>query len=146
MKVTVLSGGVGGGRFLRGLVDVVDPAQLRLVTSRSHRSPATDAIVQRLGITQETVSGSVGIKVGMIADRRADLYVHLSDRSSAWDACAPDAILRAAGGVFVDLGGRSLQYGGTELKNQHGILACNRKAYERVQPIITEIARSTGLV
>jgi len=126
--------------------DVSDPSQLRLVTSRSHRSAATDAIVQRLGITQESVSGSVGLKVGLIAERRADLYVHLSDRSSAWDACAPDAILRASGGVFVDLSGRSIQYGSADTRNHRGILACNRKSYEKVQPIVTEIAHQAGLV
>lgn len=31
MKVTVLSGGVGGARFVRGLVDVVDPAEVTVI-------------------------------------------------------------------------------------------------------------------
>jgi len=58
------------------------------------------------------------LKVGWLGERRADLYVHLSDKTSAWDACAPEAILRAAGGVFVDLGGSSIEYSGTELANK----------------------------
>jgi LPPG:FO 2-phospho-L-lactate transferase len=33
MKVTVLSGGVGGARFLRGLVDAVDPADVTAVVN-----------------------------------------------------------------------------------------------------------------
>ncbi len=126
--------------------DVADPSKLRLVVSRSHRSAATDALVQKLGITQEQPSGSVGLKVGLIGERKADLYVHLSDRSSVWDACAPEAILRAAGGVFTDLAGRQIQYGTTELKNAHGLLACNRKAFEKVLPAVSEIARGAGLI
>ncbi|MDQ3031050.1 MAG: 3'(2'),5'-bisphosphate nucleotidase CysQ [Myxococcota bacterium] len=126
--------------------DVSDPSKMKLVVSRSHRSAETDAIVQRLGITQEAASGSVGLKVGLIAERKADLYVHLSDRSSAWDACAPDAILRAAGGTFTDLSGRSIEYGTSELRNKRGILACNRKGFEKVLPIVSEIARGAGLI
>lgn len=33
MKVTVLSGGVGGARFLRGVVDVVDPASVTAIVN-----------------------------------------------------------------------------------------------------------------
>lgn len=127
--------------------EIADPAQLRLVVSRSHRSAGTDALVKRLGITSEQASGSVGLKVGLIAERKADLYVHLSDRTSAWDACAPDAILRAAGGVFTDLSGRSIEYGtGVDMRNHRGILACNRRSFEVVQPIVGEIAREAGLI
>jgi 3'(2'), 5'-bisphosphate nucleotidase len=126
--------------------DAADPATMRLVVSRSHRSAATDALVRRLGIAHEIVSGSVGIKVGMVAERKADLYVHLSDRSSVWDACAPDAILRAAGGSFTDLAGRSIDYSAGELRNSRGILACGRKAFEKVAPIVAEIAREHGLL
>jgi 3'(2'), 5'-bisphosphate nucleotidase len=126
--------------------DVADPAQMKLVVSRSHRSASTDALAQRLGITQEMASGSVGLKVGLIAERKADLYVHLSDRSSAWDACAPDAILRAAGGTFTDLAGRSIEYGKGPLRNHRGILACNRKGFDKVLPVVSEIARAQGLI
>lgn len=126
--------------------EVADPAKMRLVVSRSHRSAATDAIVQKLGITEEAVSGSVGLKVGLIAERKADLYVHLSDRSSAWDACAPEAILRASGGVFTDLAGRQIVYGPGDQRNHRGILACTRKGFDRVLPVVSDVARETGLI
>lgn len=126
--------------------DVADPARMRLVVSRSHRSPATDELVRRLGIAEELPSGSVGLKVGLLAERKADLYVHLSGRASAWDTCAPEAILRAAGGMFTDLEGRQIQYGTGESSDPRGILACNRKAFEKVQPIVAEVAREAGLL
>lgn len=126
--------------------DVANPAKMKLVVSRSHRSASTDALVTKLGIQEEIASGSVGLKVGLIAERKADLYVHLSDRSSVWDACAPDAILRAAGGTFTDLSGRSIEYGPGETRNRRGILACNRKGLEKVLPVVSEIAREAGLI
>ncbi len=148
-------GVVGDGAFLEHAdktwvlkpTDTSDPKSLRLVVSRSHRSASTDELVAALGISEERASGSVGLKVGLIGEREADLYVHLSDKSSLWDACAPEAVLRAAGGMFTDLGGRSISYSATdETKNKRGILACNRKSFEKIAPIVAEIAKRHGLI
>ena len=148
------SGVVGFGAFLeeRGertelkVSDVADPSQLKLVVSRSHRNRAVAEVVARLGITREMTSGSVGLKAGLIAEQKADFYVHISDRSSRWDACAPEAILKAAGGRFTDLAGNPYRYGGTDMRNRTGILACNAAAYEAVLPAVREAARSAGLI
>ena len=62
MKVVVLSGGVGGARFLRGVVDVVDPANVTVVGNVGddvevlglHVSPDLDSIVYALaGVADE---------------------------------------------------------------------------------------------
>lgn len=126
--------------------DAKDPSSLRLVVSRSHRSHDTDDLVQRLGITQERKSGSVGLKVGLIAEQQADLYVHLSSKSSAWDACAPEAILRAAGGSFRDLQGDPFVYNGESMANERGILACNAACLGEVLPSVREVAVKAGLL
>lgn len=136
-----------GGRLRELRVsDVADPAELRLVVSRSHRSTSTDRLKTQLGIGKEAKSGSVGLKVGLIAEQRADLYVHPSDRSSAWDACGPEAVLRAAGGRFTDLAGQPFRYGGTDLHNSRGILACNAAAFDAVLPAAIEVGRAEGLI
>ena len=147
-------GVVGGGAMLeeRGarrpleVSKVAEPGQLKLVVSRSHRNSAVADVVARLGIREETASGSVGLKAGLIAEQQADVYVHISDRSSMWDACGPEAILKAAGGRFTDLEGNSYHYGGTDMRNRKGILACNAAAYEAVLPVVRQAARSIGLI
>lgn len=62
MKVVALSGGVGGARFLRGLVEVVDPADVTIVGNVGddlevlgmHVSPDLDSIVYALaGVADE---------------------------------------------------------------------------------------------
>jgi len=62
VKVTALSGGVGGARFLRGLVDVVDPAELTVIGNVGddleilglHVSPDLDSILYALaGLSDE---------------------------------------------------------------------------------------------
>jgi 3'(2'), 5'-bisphosphate nucleotidase len=126
--------------------DEADPAALRLVVSRSHRPDSIGQIMAKLGATRETPSGSVGIKVGLIAERSADLYVHVSDKSSLWDACGPEAILKAAGGVFVHVDGSAIGYQTADMTNRKGILACNRAAYEPVLEAVREVSRAVGFL
>ncbi len=148
------SGVVGDGAYLedRGkrraltVSSIADPSDLRLVVSRSHRNRAVGEVVAQLGITHETTMGSVGLKAGLIAEQEADLYVHISDKSSAWDACGPEAVLRAAGGRFTNLAGNPYRYGGSNLRNRSGILACNAAAFDAVLPVAREAARAVGLI
>ncbi len=148
------AGVVGAGAYLedRGersplhVSTVTDPRRLKLVVSRSHRNRAVGNVVTELGITQETTSGSVGLKAGLIAEQKADLYIHIADKSSLWDACGPEAVLRAAGGRFTDLSGNPYRYGGADMRNRSGILACNAAAYDAVLPAARDAARAIGLV
>lgn len=126
--------------------DVASPADLKLVVSRSHRARTIDEVVRRLGIAHETRSGSVGLKIGIIAERTADLYVHYSDRSSLWDTCGPEAVLRAAGGRFSDLTGAPYRYDRSDMRTVGGILACNAAAYEAVLPVAHAVAREAGFL
>lgn len=126
--------------------DTTCPSDLRLVVSRSHRPKSTEELMHKLGITQEAESGSVGVKIGLIAEQRADLYVHVSDKASLWDACGPEAVLRAAGGRFTDLAGQPFQYGQSELRTRRGILCCNSAAFFAVRPVVREIGMREGLL
>ena len=147
-------GVVGDGAYLEqrgvrsslGVSTVANPGDLKLVVSRSHRNRAVGNLVSQLGISQETTCGSVGLKAGLIAEQKADLYVHIADRSSMWDACGPEAVLKAAGGRFTDLAGNPYRYSGTDMRNRNGILACNAAAYDAVLPVAREAARAAGLI
>ncbi|WP_141591273.1 3'(2'),5'-bisphosphate nucleotidase CysQ [Myxococcus sp. AB056] len=134
-----------GRRALR-VSDTAEPSALRLVVSRSHRSRLTDAVARRLGITHEQACGSVGLKCGLLAEAACDLYLHVSDKSYRWDNCAPEAVLRAAGGILTDLGGTPYTYDGSELQNRRGLLACNAAAFERVAPVVAGFAREAGIL
>ena len=52
------------------------PPGIRLVASKSHRTRNIDAFRQALGIEDEMNVGSVGVKVGLVADGSRDLYVY----------------------------------------------------------------------
>ena len=135
-----------GERHALGVSTQAAPSALSLISSRSHRPRATEALMQRLGMSRETTCGSVGLKVGQIAQQRADLYVHMSDKTSAWDTCAPEAVLIAAGGRFTDLAGDAIRYGSADLRTRRGILACNGAAFAAVLPVVRELAALEGLL
>jgi len=135
----------GTERDLR-VSDKSDPSQLKLVVSRSHRPSSIEQIMQRLGARSEMPSGSVGVKVGLIAEQQADLYVHVSDKSSLWDACGPEAILKAAGGRFTHVDGSQVSYRATEMANQKGILASNSASFEPVLAAVREVSRAVGFL
>jgi 3'(2'), 5'-bisphosphate nucleotidase len=102
-----------------------NPAHAVAVTSRSRRSATVDAIASSLGIARVVPTGSVGLKVARIAKGEAHVYVHLSGALSKWDACGPDAVLRAAGGLFGGLDGRAYDYSSPSLDLAAGVIATN---------------------
>jgi 3'(2'), 5'-bisphosphate nucleotidase len=104
---------------------VTDPSQMVMAVSRSHPSEVVARLQQALGIGSAIASGSVGLKFGMLAEGRAHIYVHLGSRTNQWDTCAPEVILREAGGKVTDTGGERLLYNTSEIRNLRGIVATN---------------------
>lgn len=125
--------------------DHVEISTMRLAASRSHRSPRMDIVVEAFGLKEEVRRGSVGIKVGLIVEQQCDLYVHLSPRTKQWDTCAPEIILREAGGTITDLFGRPLSYNHAEVQNLNGVVASNGAAHSRIieslEPLLREFGR-----
>lgn len=105
---------------------------ISLVTSRSHRSPILSTIQHSLHIHNEQQLGSVGLKIGHIAQGKADVYIEPSPYTKAWDACAPEAILRGAGGCFTDIHGKPIQYGLNNFRNLHGLVGSTPDIHQRV--------------
>jgi 3'(2'), 5'-bisphosphate nucleotidase len=112
--------------------DVRDAAHIRLVASASHRTPEIDAVKSALGIDDEMNIGSVGLKLALISLAERDLYVNPSPKSKAWDTCAPEAILRAAGGVITDTHGDALRYDLADLRRSTGLVASNGHVHAEV--------------
>ena len=105
---------------------------MTLAVSRSHRNPLIEKICEAVGVSQEIPSGSVGLKIGLIAEGKADLYLEPGPYTSLWDACGPEAILQAAGGQFTNVFGQPLVYGLTPLKNILGLVATNGRCHAQV--------------
>ncbi|WP_438018220.1 3'(2'),5'-bisphosphate nucleotidase CysQ [Sorangium sp. So ce315] len=114
----------GSRRPLR-VSSVSAPADAALIVSRSHRPKELEPLIARLGITRVVPCGSVGVKIARIATAEVDLYIHGGGGAKLWDSCAPEAVLRGAGGRFTDLSGAPIDYAGPGLKLGRGIIASN---------------------
>lgn len=82
---------------------------LRIVASRSHSTPETDAFVGRFA-GADLVSVGSSLKFCLLAAGEADLYPRFG-RTMEWDTAAGDAVLRAAGGETRCPDGTPFTYG-----------------------------------
>ena len=108
------------------------PPGIRLVASKSHRTPRVDAVRKALMIDDEMNVGSVGLKIGLVAESARDLYVYTGGRTKIWDTCGPEAILLGAGGWMSDMDGKPLAYTDEDLYNRRGIVASNGPLHDLV--------------
>jgi 3'(2'), 5'-bisphosphate nucleotidase len=120
------------------------PPGIRLVASKSHRTPDIDAFRRRLAIEDELNVGGVGLKVGLVAEAARDLYVYPGKRTKIWDTCAPEAILLAAGGRLTDIEGQPLRYTDPDQHNRRGLIASNGPLHDLVLRTIAEGRRGDG--
>lgn len=110
----------------------------RLVRSRSHPDPLITAISDGIG-ADDVLSGSVGVKCSLIAEGRADVYVHPVPFLKEWDTCAPEAVLRGAGGRVTDCAGETLTYGKEKPAQLRGIFAGQAGVWARALPLVREV-------
>ena len=120
--------------------------EMVLASSRSHRSPRMERVVSAFGFMDELRRGSVGVKIGLIAEQKADLYLHLSPSTKQWDTCAPEIILAEAGGRVTDLFGQPLRYNAVRIDNRNGIVATNGVAHKMVIDNLTPLLEEFGRV
>lgn len=125
--------------------ELTDFTKMNIAVSRNHRSPKMSDIFREFRFSKEIQRGSVGIKVGLIAEQIADLYIHLSPRTKFWDTCAPQIILEEAGGKFSDLFGEKLRYDLKDVQNHNGIISSNGASHEQIveimKPLLTKFGR-----
>jgi 3'(2'), 5'-bisphosphate nucleotidase len=126
--------------------DRTRPSEMVLASSRSHRSPRMERVVGAFGFKDEMRRGSVGVKIGLIAEQQADLYLHLSPSTKQWDTCAPEMILAEAGGRLTDLFGQPLRYNALRIDNQNGVVATNGVAHDMVIENLAPLLREFGRV
>ena len=124
MKVTVLSGGVGGARFLRGVVDAVDPAGVTAVVNVGDD-------LEVLGLSVSPDLDSVVYALADVADEergwgRAD---------ETWNAL--DSVDALGGDVWFRLGDRDL--------GLHLVRTVALRAGERLSGVTARLAAALSL-
>ncbi|MCL2724310.1 MAG: 3'(2'),5'-bisphosphate nucleotidase CysQ [Polyangiaceae bacterium] len=100
-------------------------AESRCAVSRHHLNETAKARLAVLAMKELVRIGSAGIKGVRVATGEVDVFAHPTNGSmNLWDACAPDAIVRAAGGILTDALGQPFDYRGA-VSQGRGMLAAN---------------------
>jgi 3'(2'), 5'-bisphosphate nucleotidase len=133
----------GGTKPLR-VSATTSPKDAVMMVSRSHRSTTVTRVAQAMGVEREQPLGSVGLKVVQIAEANAELYLSVSTSTREWDACAPEAILRAAGGVMTDCKGNPLRYNKPTTETPFGLLASNGPLHPACLDALRPVTRERG--
>ncbi len=98
----------------------------RVVASRSHLSPETQQLIDRLRTAHpdlDTVSAGSSLKLCLVAEGNADIYPRLAP-TMEWDTAAGHAIALAAGCTVTDAAtGQPLRYNKPDLHNPFFIVA-----------------------
>ena len=113
---------------------------VRFIRSRSHPDPLLAELEDRLPDAETVLCGSVGVKCARIATDVADVYVHPVAFLKEWDTCAPEAVLRGAGGRVTDCAGQPLSYGKADPRQPRGIFAARDHTWGALRPMVREIA------
>jgi len=133
----------GGARTPLHTSTIARAPGIRLVASKTHRTPRIDRIKKALQIEDEINVGSVGLKIGLVTEAVRDLYIYTGGRTKVWDTCGPEAILHAAGGKMTDVDGTPLVYDREDLYNRRGIVASNGALHPFVIETLAPLVRTT---
>ena len=115
-----------------------------LCVSRSHPSKTLTGIAGRYENVTMLPVGRVGLKIAHVLAGDADAYVSMADRMKEWDTCAPEAILRAAGGLMTDCLGAPLRYNKDDIKQPHGVIATNGLVHEAFRKELIPVCKKRG--
>lgn len=90
---------------------------LVVIASKSHRTPETEAYIEKLNV-KNLVSASSSLKFCLVAEGKADIYPRFGT-TMEWDTAAGHAILLAAGGRVDNIDGTPLRYGKENFVNPY---------------------------
>lgn len=122
--------------------NLTELSQGTVLVSRAQGDTEADQIRAALGAPNLVAMGSAGLKGASVADGTADAYVARRYAGKRWDACAPDAVVSAAGGLFSDSKGDPIDYRTADLRNHRGLVAANRRTHaeliQRLNAVLPE--------
>jgi len=126
--------GVVGGA-LEGIVKIAPRNDKRLIltTTASHNNAAVDNAIAKIKPDEVVRAGGAGYKVLLLLEGKADAYVFPTKGTKLWDTCAPEAILRSAGGRLTDTKGKDIEYHqNSEVQNLIGFIATLHADHDKI--------------
>jgi len=119
--------------------DIADLGKAKITMSTHHTRGTDIEVARRLGAREIILKGSFGLKVGLVAEGSAEIYLNSSNRTSIWDSAPNIVILTEAGGQITDINGNELSVNPAKKSNEDGIVATNGQNHLQTVNQIREI-------
>jgi 3'(2'), 5'-bisphosphate nucleotidase len=114
------------------------PADVLLGVSRLNVGAGLRKALTETGLDRRAVAMGASVKLMAVARGALDAVVSFTASESEWDTCAPEVIVREAGGAYTDLDGRPLGYNQADTARRRGTLvsngACHRALLDLLRP------------
>ena len=128
---------VGSGAFMvEGGVEsrlstsmTADIADFRIGVTRFNVNPNLQRFIDNSGLGANVRRIGASIKMMALARGQIELTLCLNADEKEWDTCAPEVIVREAGGMVSDTSGEQFLYNKPDVRHLHGILMSNNTAH-----------------
>ena len=104
---------------------VAAPADMRVGVGRLDPAGRLGTALAAAGLDSRVVALGASVKYLALARGALDLVVNLSPGEQEWDTCAPEVVLREAGGMLTDGDGQPFRYNQRDPSHRRGSLASN---------------------
>jgi 3'(2'), 5'-bisphosphate nucleotidase len=130
---------VGGTRARLHVSATVQRPALQIGISRHHVSDRLRACLDTAQIASRFPIGA-SIKHMRAAAGELDAVINLGSAEMEWDSCAPEIVIREAGGSYTHADGRPFRYNERDLMHRRGSIAsngsCHQGLIELVRPYL----------
>jgi 3'(2'), 5'-bisphosphate nucleotidase len=139
------TGAVGVGAFVETnghrtplrVSGVATSSELRVGVSRSNAGGDLRRCLAETGLAARALSMGASVKLMALAHGDLDAVVNFSGGEQEWDTCAPDAVIREAGGIFTDTFGHPFRYNLPDVSHHRGSVASNGACH----PLVLDLVR-----
>jgi 3'(2'),5'-bisphosphate nucleotidase len=116
--------------------------EARIGTSRLNLKANLERALHATGLWARAAARGASVKLMAVAHGELDAVVNFSPAEMEWDTCAPEVIIREAGGQVSDLDGQPLRYNQVDVARRRGSLssngACHQALLDLVRPHFAE--------
>lgn len=118
---------------------------LRVGVTRTAATGRLKRFLAETGLANRAVAMGASVKLMALARGDLDAVVNFAPNEQDWDTCAPEAILREAGGLYTDTGGRPFVYNGADVTHHQGSVAASPAAHPLMLGLVAPyLARDAG--
>jgi 3'(2'), 5'-bisphosphate nucleotidase len=121
----------GHGKRLR-VSEIAASDALRVGVSRTNATSNLRQLLTQTGLAARAVSMGASVKLMALARGDLEAVINFAAGEQEWDTCAPEAVLREAGGLFSDAMGQPFRYNQRDTAHRRGSVASNGACHNLV--------------